>query len=385
MKRKKAVNVMSRMNQVMQVGVVEGNTHIYIEDYAYTYLKKQKGKEKTKYFLYGEKEEEEQCKKLYIYGIGEKPKMEQTYFKDYYPLGFLKFKDNERKFITLNGQEEKITGFYVFYAPNQAMQEYLVEHHKEEKKDEPENKPKRQAVQESFPIKETIVPLGKYKLKKGKKENKNDNFIYTFCGIAIAVAMVLVLTSANGQKKIEIFKQVVAETMANTVMKTASNDLIIEEKSISQTQEIANKKEESVSVNVNETENISEKTASEQEKMSDKGINDTSELVLSEQEKTLDKEMNNISEQAASEQKNIFDKENESVSEQIAETKEQVSEQEEKKENIYEEYIVKKGDTLATICKRKYGTLSNMQEICKINNINNADHIEPGQKIYLLK
>ena len=390
---------MSRMNQVMQVGVVEGNTHIYIEDYAYTYLKKQKGKEKTKYFLYGEKEEEEQCRKLYIYGIGEKPKMEQTYFKDYYPLGFLKFKDNERKFITLNGQEEKITGFYVFYAPNQAMQEYLVEHHKEEKKDEPENKPKRQAVQESFPIKETIVPLGKYKLKKRKKENQNDNFIYSFCGIAIAVAMAFVLTSANGQKKIEIFKQVVAETMANTVMKTASNDLIIEEKSISQTQEITKEKEESASVNMNETkieineeesyeqiENASEKITSEQEKVPNKGTNDISELALSEQEKALEKEMNNTSEQAVSEQKNIVDKENESVSEQIAETKEQISVQEEKKkENIYEEYIVKKGDTLATICKRKYGTLSNMQEICKINNIKNADHIEPGQKIYLLK
>lgn len=364
---------MSRMNQVMQVGVVEGNTHIYIEDYAYTYLKKQKGNEKTKYFLYGEKEEDEQCRKLYIYGIGEKPKMEQTYFKDYYPLGFLKYKDNERKFIALNGQEEKITGFYVFYAPNQAMQEYLVEHHKEEKKDEPENKQKRQAVQESFPIKETIVPLGKYKLKKRKKENQNGNFIYSFCGIAIAIAMVFVLTSANGQKKIEIFKQVVAETMANAATKTASNDIIIEEKNISPTQEISKEKEEGISVNMNETENTSEKTASEQEKMSEKETNGISELEVSEQE-------------------NISNKETAGASEQITETKEQSSQQEElsvkeekKIENTYEEYIVKKGDTLATICKRKYGTLSNMQEICKINNIKNADHIEPGQKIYLLK
>ena len=42
---------MSRMNQVMQIGNVGGDIHYYIEDYAYTYLKKQKGKEKTKYFL----------------------------------------------------------------------------------------------------------------------------------------------------------------------------------------------------------------------------------------------------------------------------------------------------------------------------------------------
>ena len=77
---------MSRMNQVMQIGEIEGDTHYYIEDYAYTYLKKQEGKEKSKYFLYGEKEENGKQRKLYIYGIAEKPKMEQTYFKDFYPF-----------------------------------------------------------------------------------------------------------------------------------------------------------------------------------------------------------------------------------------------------------------------------------------------------------
>ena len=44
--------------------------------------------------MYGEKEETKEKIKLYIYGIGEKPKMEQTYFREYYPLGFLKIKIN---------------------------------------------------------------------------------------------------------------------------------------------------------------------------------------------------------------------------------------------------------------------------------------------------
>ena len=57
--------------------------------------------------------------------------MEQSYFKDYYPLGFLKIKNDETFWITLKGQEEKMEGFYVFYAPNQAMQEYLVDFAKE--------------------------------------------------------------------------------------------------------------------------------------------------------------------------------------------------------------------------------------------------------------
>lgn len=305
---------MSRMNQVIQIGEIEGNIHYYIEDYAYTYLKKQKGKEKTKYFLYGEKEENEQQKKLYIYGIAEKPKMEQTYFKEYYPLGFLRINNDEKSWVTLKGQEQKITGFYVFYAPNQAMQEYLVDHHEEEKEDKPENKLKRHQVQDGLPVKEVVVPVRKYKVKKRKKEKQNDNFIYSFVGIAVAVMLLFLFTSTNGQKKIEIFKQVVADTMSDTIEKTSDYDIIIEEKSISEADNIEHKEE----------------------------VAEIQEEVVEQQEEILSKE-----------------------------------------ENIYDEYIVKEGDTLAAICKKKYGTLSNIQEICSINNIENADYIEPGQKIYL--
>ena len=206
---------MSRMNQVMQIGNIEGDIHYYIEDYAYTYLKKQKGKERTKYFLYGEKEENNQQKKVYIYGIAEKPKMEQTYFKEYYPLGFLKVKNDETFWITLKGQEQKMTGFYVFYAPNQAMQEYLVDHREEEKTDKPEDKAKRQLTGETLPMKETLVPARKIRKTKSKSEFKNEKFIFPVGGILVACLILLVLTSENGQKKIEIFKQVIAQTMSD--------------------------------------------------------------------------------------------------------------------------------------------------------------------------
>ena len=63
---------MSRLSQVIQMGEIREDFHIYIEDYAYTYLKKQKGKDITKYFLYGEIEKEDSVEKLYVYGIGEK-------------------------------------------------------------------------------------------------------------------------------------------------------------------------------------------------------------------------------------------------------------------------------------------------------------------------
>ncbi len=48
-----------------------------------------------------------------------------------------------------------------------------------------------------------------------------------------------------------------------------------------------------------------------------------------------------------------------------------------------EQYIVKKGDTLSSISLAQYGTKSMVDEICRINNISNEDIILPGQKLAL--
>ena len=65
------------------------------------------------------------------------------------------------------------------------------------------------------------------------------------------------------------------------------------------------------------------------------------------------------------------------------ETDREEQQKENKKDMEYEEYIVNNGDTLVGICKKKYNSLLKMKEICKINNIKNADYIAPGQKLYL--
>ena len=199
---------MARMEQVVQVGEIEGKIHYYIEDYAYTYLKKQKNNtEKTKFYLYGERENTEQKQNLYIYGIGLKPKMEQTYFKEYYPLGFLKIRNDEMFWISLKGQEEKIKGFFIFYAPNQAMQEYLVDNHKEEK-DKPEVKVKRQLQEEPLPMKEKLVLYKKAEGWRKDKKNSGSKFVFSAGGVLAAVFIVMSLMTTSGQEKMDIFIQV---------------------------------------------------------------------------------------------------------------------------------------------------------------------------------
>ena len=343
------MEIMSRMSQVMQIGNIEGDIHYYIEDYAYTYLKKQKGTEKVKYFLYGEKEEDNNKKKLYIYGIAEKPKMEQTYFKEYYPLGFLKIKNDETYWITLKGQEQKINGFYVFYAPNQAMQEYLVDTRAEEQPKEMEKKAKRQLVGESLPMKETFVPARKVKVSKVKEE-KNPNFLFPIGGIVVACLILMVLTSTNGKKKVEIFKQVISQNISGLTERVKEEEFIIEEKSIN---DLVVSEESSSSEEIGFDEN----NISQEEKI----------------EHSTEKTGGEIKETSA-EPLEISANGNDGASKETAM---------EDTNADYEEYIVKNGDTLITICKIKYGSLSKMEEICTINNIKNADYIAPGQKLYL--
>ena len=46
-------------------------------------------------------------------------------------------------------------------------------------------------------------------------------------------------------------------------------------------------------------------------------------------------------------------------------------------------YTVKRGDTLNSICRERYGSLDRVAEICELNDIKNADNIQIGQTILL--
>ena len=47
------------------------------------------------------------------------------------------------------------------------------------------------------------------------------------------------------------------------------------------------------------------------------------------------------------------------------------------------EYTIEPGDTLETICRRYYGDITRVEEICELNNIDNKDTILYGQTIIL--
>jgi len=49
----------------------------------------------------------------------------------------------------------------------------------------------------------------------------------------------------------------------------------------------------------------------------------------------------------------------------------------------YEIYVVNKGDTLTAISKKRYGTISKIERIAEINQLENTDDIKEGQKLLL--
>lgn len=51
--------------------------------------------------------------------------------------------------------------------------------------------------------------------------------------------------------------------------------------------------------------------------------------------------------------------------------------------DVAKEYVIQKGDTMSSICKQKYGSIARMEEICRLNGISPEDIIYAGQKILL--
>lgn len=349
---------MARMDHVTQIGKPQEAPGLYLEDYAYTYLKRQKDTNQKKFYLYGEREGGQELEKWYIYGISDSPKEESTYFKDYYPLGFLKIRDGERILVNRRGQEKTLTGFYVFYAPNQSMQEYLVDTNLGDKEeDRLRKKPSKEIREKNFYIREKFVLAGKRKpalserlYKKSQKKVELGNLVF-YAGCILALFLLAVaVTGGNGYHKLSALRQMVLQTMSTQTVEESGEEFVVEEQRIDQ--DIYQQQ----TVLENDLPQPSEETPPG-ESVSETGMEETQP------------DMPNTKEPVPSEAP---------ASEAAVQT-EPASDEE------YETYIVQEGDTLAKICKVRYGSTGRMKEICDYNEIKNEDYIAPGQKLYLPK
>lgn len=335
---------MARMDHVVKVGEPESVPAVYLEDYVYTFLKKETSSDKRKFFLFGEREGEDEGEKLYIYGIAHTAKEQNTYFKDFNLLGILKLEGEERILCRKNGKEMKLSGFYIFYAPNQSMQEYLVDTCGEKKEKEKVREKSREKT--ATKGREYLREKQYYTESRGKGSG---NFLF-YLGCLCAVILLVMTVSRREEGRGFALKEKITQALNTAIDRGEETGLIIEETKV-ETSESEPKPAEAEPITT-ETET----TTTEAEPASTEA-----EPVTSEAE-PASAEVQAVTTEEAVE----------------PETAAEVPKQQESTL-----YIVQDGDTLAYICEKHYGDTAKIKEVCSFNGIENEDYIAPGQKLYL--
>lgn len=371
-----------RPKNIKQIGDVSSNRKIYIEDYAFTYINSvayQTPEDEQAGVLLGEvqKSDEEKC--LFIKGVirAKTPENEtkqgivfnekiwekiyaeiEKFFPDLEVVGwfaampgitqerFLYLKklhmdnfsggmktmylvntcDKEENFYLYeNGELKKQKGYVCFYERNYEMQEYMLE--KRERK--PIESPEKDKVMKSI---RSIIQ----EKEEMRQRRKNSVFLYGISSFMAVVVLVIGINLLNSYEKMKKFD------------KSLSNIAL-------------------------EISNISEKEKSIQTSDNSVSVNKISGDVYPTEAETESTESRIT--QSQTEQSQTVQSQTEKQAEPAGMVKEADAAQ--------TTYIVKKGDTIMSICKKYYGNTEKLNEIIAVNNIEDADKLYIGQEIKL--
>ena len=366
-----------RPKNIKQIGDVSSNRKIYIEDYAFTYINSvayQTPEDEQAGVLLGEvqKSDEEKC--LFIKGVirAKTPENEtkqrivfnekiwekiyaeiEKFFPDLEVVGwfaampgitqerFLYLKklhmdnfsggmktmylvntcDKEENFYLYeNGELKKQKGYVCFYERNYEMQEYMLERRERKPIESPEKDKVMKSIRSIIQEKEEM-----------RQRRKNSVFLYGISSFMAVVVLVIGINLLNSYEKMKKFD-------------TSLSNIALEISNISEKEKSIQTSDNSVSVN----------------KISGDVYPTEAETESTESRTT----------QSQTEQ---------SQTEKQAESTEMVKEA----DAAQTTYIVKKGDTIMSICKKYYGNTEKLNEIIAANNIEDADKLYIGQEIKL--
>lgn len=158
---------------IRQIGEIQGEEKVYLEDYVMTCIHKKEPQEKDGYLgiFYGEQKCDEDGTYVFVRGILEAPgdegedefkahleEQQKKYFPDWevqgccvigqYPTGRMKFveaavpdsvqliyhlqEQEEHLYWTMEGRYKRIKGYFIFYEQNRRMQQYLEDQFRED-------------------------------------------------------------------------------------------------------------------------------------------------------------------------------------------------------------------------------------------------------------
>lgn len=389
-------------NNIRQIGEIQGNQKIYIEDYAYTYLCRIASEDSAKgraAILLGQANWKDGKTYLFIKSavalhdieVSEehfaftKDVWKQIYEenKKFFPnqeivgwflslpgcsmelhegiskTHFNHFGGNEKVLMVMEPlekeeafyryEEGKLTrqeGFYVYYEKNEPMQNFLIEQNK-------------YARERSEKVADEAVKTFRKKVEEKTKGKKRDKIAPLFrmasasAAAAMLIAGVLYLNQYEKLKKTNSIadKAKIEKKKSETVVANSSNDAETIEKS-----------------EASDTENLKEETQTET-KPETELTTDESKQINAGAEGEKQSETSKQEQQAGN-----TNPEN-SGSTSTAKTT--------GSDSLHETYTVREGDTITSISRAYYGTTSKIKEICELNGISAEEFIFPGQKILL--
>lgn len=231
--------------------------------------------------------------------------------------------EREESFYLFEGKHLKSqSGYFIYYEKNEVMQNYMLEH--KEDRANPE-------FVEDRATKEIRKLFLQKNVRKVKKQRRNTGFIFA-SGTVIATTILLLSISANQNNQIfeKVFQNLVQEQK--------------EENGETQTTSVETITADQITI---KGENI----VGDETDIKNNEIQDDSETQKSEEDETKNKE----------ESKDVMQEETKTI----------------------EYYIVKKGDTLASISKEIYKSNSYVDKIKEANAIEDADKIYIGQRLIM--
>lgn len=395
---------METSNIVIHKGEKDEKYQLYVEDYVMSYLKKQGSDQRNrKIFFFGKRELRE--KKYYIYGAGLQRQI--AHFADYEKLHEITCRyvmDMPVFSVQEKNRTYELTGYYIFYHSNEAMQNYLIALRTEQEKEETAQRTEFQntgygeigdrQIERAVHTEQRI-----FAMKKQRQQEKEQNNVGTSTSlrtrprgkgglIAIQLTAIFVVLAAivinttNSYDKLEDLNQAAVEVffaMENenaVLLEEAAEEVVPVEGTTLYLAELEEQAAEQQAQGSFPAVKKQE-TAQDEAAMPDEEIQKNTETVQSKEPQSAERIQN---EEAGKLEEATQSEETEKQEEAIQ------SEENGKREEIKSDvqyYQIQRGDTLYTISQKLYGNTDNVNKICEMNQIDNPDNIKYGQKILL--
>ncbi len=406
---------METSNIVIHKGEKDEKYQLYVEDYVMSYLKKQGSDQRNrKIFFFGKRELRE--KKYYIYGAGLQRQI--AHFADYEKLHEITCRyvmDMPVFSVQEKNRTYELTGYYIFYHSNEAMQNYLIALRTEQEKEETAQRTEFQntgygeigdrQIERAVHTEQRIFAMKKQRQQEKERNNagtstslrtrpgvKGGLIAIQLTAIFIVLAAIAINTTNSydkledlNQAAVEVFfameneNAVLPEEAAEEVVPVEGNTLYLAELE----EQAAEQQAQGAFPAVKEQEAAQDEAA-----MPDEEIQKNTETMQSKEPQSTERMQSKEPQSTERIQSEEAGKLEEAIQSEEAEKQEEAIQSEEngkREENRsdVQYYQIQRGDTLYTISQKLYGNTDNVNKICEMNQIENPDNIKYGQKILL--